>query len=366
MRSYLRLIWGNCVVGGLAMAMSGGLVGAADCTTAIDRAIAEWNEKEPTWVYRQTEREPAPGRVRFPSLDQRTRIALGRPIAQTLARACGESGVKALQERVEESPELILLALDELGATDVVAKYLVTCIQNHKPCAPNVEACKMASMCSSATRRATALALAKMPPIGGDDFADHVARFVVAAGNSDTLRALETAANDPTRADWRPYYLIAASIIRSREAMPPEVRDIRAKDDLLFWQANADMLNYHAVSMNYEQSAQTLLNQHERISTGYLLEKLGECVEEASLANHDRENHVRHIRHPNVGPVGLTLCILGKQGDPAAIPGLEAFSRRNPRLVADVRTTIEAIQGTTEAKPADGSEHHPPAIKQRR
>ena len=370
-----HLAWSICVIGGLVMTMPPDLAGAANCGDAIDRAITEWREKEPTWAYPEAKRERGPGRCHAGFLDERTRIAFGRPIAKTLANVCGQSGVKTLQTRVDEAPRLVLLTLDELGAADAVAECAVKSVlgrEAHSTEKPYLEVLSFpgnvliwVSMCSPASRHATATALAR-PPLAAQFsrelilfYTNTAFSFIAAAGDRGTLHALESVAGgaslvpkDTKKIDLRPYYSEAATVIRSREALPLNIRDTHERDDLLFWQANVDMLNYHAASMSYEQSAQTLANQHEKISTDYLLEKLRQAVEEIARENCDRKHRLPHPPRLNVSPVGLVLCILEKQRDPAAIPALKEFAKKNPGLAEDVRKAIEAIQGTI-TKPDD-------------
>ncbi len=109
MANYHQRVWITCLVEGLIMVASAGIAGAADCGRAIDKAIAQWIEQEPNWL--DPEAAARPSNMGYgpylQNADQRTRIALGRPIAKALATACGKSNVKALQERVENAPELI-------------------------------------------------------------------------------------------------------------------------------------------------------------------------------------------------------------------------------------------------------------------
>lgn len=358
--------WGNCIIGGLMMIASGGAACAADYNTVIDKAIAEWKEKEPTWTYPgnvPSHTKPGPGQSHFFLLDQRTRIYYGRPIAKALAAACGKEGIETLQKRLRDAPPLIMLALDELGASNAVAEDVVTLVQDW----PNryqdgaydwrIAPCMLASACSLATRHATALALVKMPVIAD---VPPCMSFVAVAGDKDVLTALETAAKDPERApkdvkhvDWRPYYLTAASKIRKREALPPKVREVREKDDLLFWQADVDQIGYRGAFGNYEHSAQTLVNQHERISTSYLIERLLGPEEKVSHDNRERERQPPNSPSMPVGTGGLVFSILAKQGDRVAIPALQEFGKKHPSLAADAQHTIEAIQGADEAGHAD-------------
>jgi hypothetical protein len=318
---------------------------AADCGDAIKKAVAEWSEKEPTWAFSEPDAHPGPGKRHFGVLDERTRIAFGRPIAKSLARACGKSDVKVLEDHVADAPHLILLTLDEIGAPGAAAESAVKIIQRTRQYPPPHVVLLWVSLCSPATRAATALALVNMPPqqhAVAPLFSLSVFSFVAAVGDKDTVPSLESAANDPKRASWRPYYVECASFIRWREKLPQKARNIRAKDDLLFWQTREDGTNYQVPRGSYIHPADTLANRRETISTDYLLHELRLDRTQMSHTNCDPS----YQPHLDLGsPAELVIYILENQRDPAAIPALEEFAEKNPRLHAEVLRAIETIQG---------------------
>jgi hypothetical protein len=336
-----RFVFVCSILGIMSEAARPGAVFAADYNAAIDRAIAERKAKgmgdqgpiDPPSVPADVRRRAA--------CDERTWGDVSRPIARALAHELGKPAAGPLRRRLRDAPDLILMTLDELGDPDLVAQavvYLMTDPQSNYV----INAPFCASMCSPASRQAVALALAlvKVPPRPpaneGPSFALSAYPFVVLVGDERVARALDQAAADPKRAVWSKSYRRAASIIRERESLPPAARAVRAKDELLLWQACVDVSPGRVLPPFYEMSARTLAAEGHKISTEYLLKELL-TPREAVIDYPNVGNPASEIDHAlSWYPHPLVVMdILAIQGDPASVHAVEEFAKKNPDYYPD-------------------------------
>ena len=217
----------------------------------------------------------APGSKAGPGLFRRPRPARRGPrTAVQLPRLWrGSAGKRASMPSADASwtrPTSSCLPCDELGAADAAASSVAAllAVPGRYGKAANVsgrqlefdhDTVVLASLCSSATRRATAVALAKMPlraPVAPgrpfpERFLSRTAVFVRRRrrGRRWRARSIPPLAMLPGSAWRRASTSKPARIIRSRDALPPTARETRSNDDLLFWQLANDTIPSRALGM---------------------------------------------------------------------------------------------------------------------
>lgn len=343
------IIW---IAGMLALAVHERAANAASTEEAIGNAIAAWTEQVAEWHQR-----------RLYTLDERERIAAARPIAEALAKATGKAAILSLRARFRQAPELILLTLDKLGASETLAKEAVELFKDPRPHSSSGKRFEgrhvlvWVSLCSQESRRATATVLVKQSGlmvllfdegkgIIASDLIDPVSvGFVEVVGDQDAIHALEIAAKETSRRNLREVCLNLSATIRRREAIPAAQRESQTADELLYWQALTDLLPYHARSMAYEKSAETVVAQHQRISTDFLLEKVHDI-----LAKHAYPGKRENSYGPDYETLNLIVYILGAQRDPAGLEPLVQIAKKFPELGEEVKYVLRKKIATKEAK----------------